>query len=180
MPAPLKRGNSHIRICMVPALLPSCPSEPSMMIKLLALVAAVAAASDLDVACSHETFALNIFDLFFAGDQALCDQTCGACGRVCNKADADGTLFWCGMSRGMKRTLNAVSLEDAPESIALACDAVSGARVRFMLSANATNDDVTDDEEFCYGGCTKCGALTCVRTEGGPSPTGLGHCEPRA
>ena len=96
------------------------------------------------------------------------------------KADADGTLFWCGMRRGMKRTLNAVSLEDAPESIALACDAVSGARVRFMLSANATNDDVTDDEEFCYGGCTKCGALTCVRTEGGPSPTGLGHCEPRA
>lgn len=165
---------------ILPALLPSCPSEPSMMIKLLALVAAAAAASDLDVACSHETFALNIFDLFFAGDQALCDQTCGACGRVCNKADADGTLFWCGMSRGMKRTLNAVSLEDAPESIALACDAVSGARVRFMLSANATNDDVTDDEEFCYGGCTKCGALTCVRTEGGPSPTGLGHCEPRA
>lgn len=165
---------------MVPALLPICPSEPSMMIKLLALVAAAAAASDLEVACSHETFSLNIFDLFFAGDQALCDQTCGACGRVCNKADADGTLFWCGMSRGMKRTLNAVSLEDAPESIALACDAVSGARVRFMLSANATNDDVTDDEEFCYGGCTKCGALTCVRTEGGPSPTGLGHCEPRA
>ena len=165
---------------ILPALLPRCPSEPSMMIKLLALVAAAAAASDLDVACSHETFSLNIFDLFFAGDQALCDQTCGACGRVCNKADADGTLFWCGMSRGMKRTLNAVSLEDAPESIALACDAVSGARVRFMLSANATNDDVTDDEEFCYGGCTKCGALTCVRTEGGPSPTGLGHCEPRA
>ena len=104
------------------------------------LVTAAAAAA-LEISCSMDQYALSVGVVFFYDDAALCEKTCARCPSLrCGPAEDGWTnLTKCHAAREAP--------PPATRSVDVPCDAVALGRVRFSLSSNATNDDVTDDEE---------------------------------
>ena len=126
--------------------------------RVLLLVAAVAAAEakSLPVSCDMSGYSLNMGALYFYNDSALCEATCKSC------LYGDGQPLSCGGFGAAGSNLTKCYAPDAAasstvaKSVNISCDDVSNGLVRFELAGNAMNDDVTDDEEFCFGGCPAC------------------------